>query len=217
MKTHVTIDSKSLSAIELGPLKKYVDWSPNSQYFLEPAGKEHYRLIAHVCSQLPKGSLVVDIGTYTGASALAASYNENIRVVTYDIVDHMPSSTTRSSSKKPTIKNRPNIDVRVGNCLLDMAEIGKDAALVILDVDPHDGIQETEITESLVSHGFSGVLMLDDTNLNHGMRDFYDTTINQLAPRFAAVADITAHGHFSGTGLLYDTENFDVQLVVAAA
>lgn len=202
MKTHVTIDAQSLVDIDLEPLKQFVDWTPNSQYFTEPAGREHYRLIAHISNQLPKGSTIVDLGSYTGQSALAASYNEEIRVITYDIVDHMPTN-------KRCIRDRPNIDVRIGNCLLDMEEISK-ATLVILDVDPHDGIQEAEITESLISHGFSGILLMDDINLNRGMQEFYDTTVTQLAPQFAAVEDITVHGHFSGTGLMYDTSNFEV-------
>ena len=206
MKTNVTIDTQSLADIDLSPLQQYVDWNPNAKYFDQPAGQEHYRLIAHICSQLPKGSTVVDIGTYTGASALAASYNEDINIITYDILDHLPAPKT-----KPCIRDRPNIDVRVSNCLFDMEQISG-ATLVILDVDPHDGIQESEILDALISQKFTGMLLLDDIHLNDGMKTFYDDTVKTLAPDFAAVPDITPHGHFSGTGLLYYVDKFDVRV-----
>lgn len=204
MSLPITIDTESLAGIDLSPLKKYVDWSPNAQYFTEPAGKEHYRLIAHICSQLPKGSKVIDIGTYTGASALAASYNKDVQVVTYDIHDHLPTS-------KPSIRDVSNIQVRIKNCLFDMEEISK-AALVILDVDPHDGIQEEEILDSLLnqeSSPFTGLLLLDDTRLNAGMHNFYNATVKKMSPQFDAL-DITEYGHFSGTGLLFDATRFAV-------
>lgn len=203
--TTIKIDAPSVAAMDLGPLGRYVEWSPNSQYFEGAPGQEHYRLIAYLSSQLPSGSLIVDIGTYHGQSAVAASFNENVKVVTYDIYDHLPNN-------KDTARNKPNIEIRVGNCLMDMEDIAVRASMVILDVDPHDGIQESEIVDSLIAqHGYKGMLLMDDVGLNKGMRDFYNDTVEKYVDSHGYRAlDLTSVGHFSGTGMLFDPTTYDV-------
>lgn len=189
------VDAKQLAAIDLSPLREYVEWTPNSKYFEGAAGQEHYRLIAHLSSQLPDGSVIVDIGTYHGLSAVGASFNEKVRVITYDIFDHLPTS-------KKTARDRSNVEIRVGNCLMDMEKIAREAALVIIDIDPHDGVQEDELVDSLVvRHAYRGMLLLDDVNLNSGMREFYTETANKLTKYGYQVEDLTDVGHFSGTAV----------------
>ena len=61
---------------------------PNYQgFFFEDAGKEHYRLLSYI-SSLYEDSILIDIGTYQGFSALALGYNQSNKVLSYDIVEN---------------------------------------------------------------------------------------------------------------------------------
>lgn len=175
----------------------YTQFHPNSQFFTLPAGKEHYKLLAHLAKQCPDGSVVCDIGTYLGYSALALSANPNIQVVTYDLVDNLPPV-----GSVPTIRDVANIDYRLKNCLLDLDTVMQ-APLISLDIDPHDGIQETQIITVLALHRYKGIVVCDDIDANEGMRAFW-----RWVP-FKKI-DATQYGHWSGTGIIvFDPETND--------
>ena len=55
-----------------------------SPYFNMLSGEEHYRLLRFVSSYY---SLIFDIGTYRGYSALALSFGSD-KVVSYDVKNH---------------------------------------------------------------------------------------------------------------------------------
>lgn len=70
----------------------------------------------------------------------------------------------------------------------------KSADIILLDVDPHDGLKEPIILKRIIDSGFKGLLIIDDADLNEGMRDFY----NSIELRKELV-----RWHHSGTGLVY--------------
>lgn len=152
--------------------------------FLSPPknGGHYYRLLAHIAHLLPEGSIVFDVGTYHGISALALSYNEKVKVVSYDI------------RKQAAVINRNNITFKIGNFLEDEQLLN--AKLMFIDVDPHDGNQEATFLKKLIEMEYKGTLIFDDIHLNDGMRAFWQTTFQYNSQ------DLTSLGHATGTGML---------------
>lgn len=153
----------------------------NKPYFCLEAGKEHYRLLAHLSDRFA-GNLVLDIGTNRGASAVALSRNPKTKVVSYDIVDVLETK----------IKLR-NLKFRVRDVLKDPKNIIK-AKLILLDT-AHDGTFENIFFDFLVNHSYKGYLLLDDIWLNDPMKEFW----NSIA---VEKYDLSEYGHWSGTGLV---------------
>jgi|UniRef100_A0A6C0BE66 predicted O-methyltransferase YrrM len=196
----ITLDVGVLNDIDLSHLNKYVSWTQSCEYFEKAAGQEYYRLIAHIVSQMPQDSKFVDIGTYYGLSACALGYNSSCPIVTYDIFDHITDN-----KDSLTIKNMPNVEYRLKDCILD-DEILENANLIVLDVDPHDGVQEKDIINKLVEVGFNGILILDDINLNDNMKAFWnDITQTKY--------DISKYGHWSGTGIVFFSAEHEIELL----
>lgn len=186
--------------VDLAYLKKYATWHPFAKFFDMDAGVEHYKLLAFLASQCGADDVIYDIGTHVGYSALAMSHNENVRVVTYDLVNHINTTDL-------TAKNRGNIEFKLADCTQsnELVEIVK-SPFVFLDVDPHDGIQEPHIFTALQNAGFKGILVLDDIHLNEGMRKFWD-----WVP--LTKYDISKYGHHSGTGVvIFDGTKYDVKI-----
>jgi predicted O-methyltransferase YrrM len=168
----------------LDSLLKYIPF--NAIYFNLPAGKEHYRLLANISMQMPDNSIIADIGTSQGLSALALSYNSNVKVISYDIVD--TSKFTHSMAKKG------NIEFIIKDALLDIDRI-KYASVIMLDIDPHDGIQEKNFINLLEKVNYKGIIVCDDINLNDAMRSWWSSVKQKKM-------DVTVYGHFSGTGII---------------
>jgi hypothetical protein len=196
----IKLNRDVLNAIDLSTLMQYATWHGNSQYFQKEAGTEHYRLISYLASVLKDENdrvPMIDIGTYTGLSALALATDPEQSVITYDIIDNIPDEATDS------IKKRANIECKIMNCCDDMAAIC-DSKLIVLDVDPHDGLQEPVIIDALVKNGFKGLLVLDDIHLNENMKRFYDSI--ELP-----TTDVSYYGHWSGTGIVnFDTSAYRI-------
>jgi predicted O-methyltransferase YrrM len=195
----IVLDKFTINQIDLSPLKKYADWKETHvNYFIENSGIEHYKLIAFIAHLFSDNSLFIDIGTYSGYSALALSLNDKHKVVTYDIYDHIPDD-------KLTIKNKENITVKFRNCLNDLDTI-KNSHFIVLDIDPHDGQQEIEILEAFEKINWKGIVILDDINKNQEMRDFFDNIKHKKY-------DISKYGHFAGSGLvIFDPERYNIKL-----
>lgn len=185
----LTIKKEDLENIDMNTFADPVKWAPAAEYFDKKAGEEFYRLIAYIASQHPAGSKFVDIGTYYGLSATALASNPDCSVVTYDVYDHITEDDDVS-----TVKTIPNVEFRLKDCIDDMQEICS-AKVVIIDVDPHDGTQEIEMMEKLREHNFSGLVILDDINLNANMKKFWSAIPEKKY-------EATQYGHWSGTGLV---------------
>lgn len=157
--------------------------------FYGAPGREHYRLLAYLASQM-NGQTIIDIGTHKGGSALALSVNPTNTIYSFDI------------QRKAPLRDLPNLSFELAN-LWDpvvrkhWAPKLLSAALIVLDIDPHDGPMEFEFYEWLRDSGFKGLLLCDDIWYFKPMRDnfwFKVPTEHKL--------DITALGHWSGTGLI---------------
>ena len=189
-----------LDHVDLSMQFPYTSWHPFTQYYRLGMGKEHYRLLAFLSKQCDKDDLIYDIGTHVGYSALALAYNPDVRVVTYDLVNHIQTD-------KITAKDWKNITFKIADCTQkgEIEEFSK-AAIVFLDVDDHDGIQEPEIFTAIQNAGFRGIMLVDDIHLNEGMKKFWDWIPLKKY-------DITSYGHFSGTGVVvFDESAYDVHI-----
>lgn len=177
-------------SIEIADEQKYIrlaqfinNSSARADFLCSPLrGGHYYRLLAHISNLLPEGSIVFDVGTYRGVSALALSYNERVKVISWDIANFN------------AVTNPGNITFKIGNFLEDEQLLN--AKLMFIDVDPHDGIKEEAFLKKLIQIGYRGVLIFDDIHLNDGMRAFWQKTL-PYNPQ-----DLTSLGHNTGTGML---------------
>lgn len=195
MNIHINLDI--INEIDITPLYKYVEsCQPNKQFFLLPAGQEHYKILAYF-AKLIDGPLI-DIGTYFGFSAAALSIVPNKQVITYDIYDWIDDDNY-------TIKNKENIELRCMDCLDDMDTL-LSADFICLDISPHDGLQEDEIIKALKKYKYKGLLFLDDIHQSKEMDDFWN---NIDLPKY----DLSKYGHFSGSGIVvFDEHKFNIIL-----
>ena len=192
------ISKDLVNAIDITDLATYVSWNTkNSQYFTLDAGTEHYKLIAYL-STLFENKNYIDIGTFYGFSALALSYDKDAKVTTYDIKDWIENINDK------TVKQKGNVVCKLMDCVSDMANIIK-TDFIVLDIDPHDGVEETRILDNLEQNGYRGVVLLDDINLNDDMKKFWKNIKHKKY-------NITKYGHWSGTGIvIFDPTRFDIE------
>lgn len=189
----------NVNEVDLSDFKQYTTFhSAAQQFFPMKPGENHHNLLACLSSQLPAGSLVADLGTHLGHSALALASNPNVNVLTIDIRDFAPPMHS--------FKEVQNIKFICGNCI-DLLDEYINALIILLDIDPHDGKQEQVITDLLSRRGFKGILVCDDIHLSDSMRYFW----NSIPYR---KIDATVYGHYSGTGIVvFDPYTIDVSMV----
>ena len=184
-----------LDIIKSIDLSLYADYLSFNQayrnYFLEKAGREHYQLLAYLASLLPPDSKIVDIGTFFGSSALAfAAGNSKANVITYDIVDHFPKKGYK------TIRDVSNITCKLCDGITeDEINTYLDAAIILLDIDPHDGIREKQFIQTIMSKKYKGLIICDDICMNKEMLAFWNwIPIEKIV--------LTHIGHWTGTGIV---------------
>lgn len=178
---NLTLDAAVIAQVDLSRFLPHVPPDYRDFFPGEP-GREHYKLLAHL-STLFTGVTIVDIGTDAGCSAMALSYNPANRVVSYDLVNRRRADI-----------QLPNVEFRVRDALADADEWFA-SPLISLDV-AHDGTYEDVFYAHLSKAGYKGLLVLDDVYLNDEMKRFWGTITHQKA-------DITAVGHWSGTGIVF--------------
>ena len=182
LRERFALSREAVSRIDLRPLSGHVANAEHLRYFSDRDFMEHYRLIAYL-STCFDNSLIFDIGTNKGYSALALSFNPSNRVVSYDIVEC-------KELRHP--EQLPRIEYRIGDVLKDHRLLR--APLIMLDTN-HDGSFEQKFLAFLKENRYQGFLFLDDIHLNTAMIRFWDG-IAELRE------DITDLGHFSGSGLV---------------
>lgn len=133
-------------------------------------------------SESGNNKTILDIGTYRGFSAFALCKNKNNKVYTFDIADFLAIELPENA-----------IFNKVGGLEIDK-DLIKKADIILLDVDPHDGTQEPLIFNHIKKSGFKGLLIIDDVNLNEGMKAFYNSI---------KLSKELVDWHHSGTGLIY--------------
>lgn len=70
-------------------------------------------------------------------------------------------------------------------------------SIIMIDVDPHDGVQEPPMIEFLEKINWSGLLIFDDTKTDTfpDLKKYWDSLNYEKY-------DLTDVGHHSGTGLI---------------
>jgi hypothetical protein len=186
----ITLDNKVLDAFNM----KYVTLSERT--FDGVSGYDHYRLLQCLGSQF-SNSLLFDIGTRTGASAIAMAQNPTNQVHSFDIKNTNPVAWK-------------NVVYHVGN-IMDMAEWKAKmltSPLISLDVDPHDGGFEQAFLDFLSKNSYKGMLYMDDINLDRypKLRALWNSiTLKKV--------DVTKYGHFSGSGLVLFDPTMEIEMV----
>lgn len=182
-----------VSAMDMTPVTQYASLQDYKDFMSADPGYEHFKLLSYISSALT-GKLFFDIGTKFGnpdlaLSALALSYNSNNTVISYD-----PDPLL----EKPFPSN---INFRTGDFIQDPEILN--ASLIFVDIDVHDSIQENSLHEFLLANNYKGMVLWDDVNAGHfaDLKNWWDSIDNPSVQKY----DLTAVGHFTGTGLLVYT------------
>lgn len=154
------------------------------QFSYLKSDKEHYRLLTYI-TKIYNNITIIDAGTSFGHSCLALVQNPNNKIITYDVVQRNFSFFTEYK----------NVEFKKLDINEETPEIINSADIILLDIDPHDGIQEKKFIDYLININYKGYVICDDINLNQGMINWWDSIDIEKY-------DITEVGHFSGTGLI---------------
>lgn len=151
--------------------------------------KAHYALLVWISRNFSPLH-IFDLGTLWGASALALGACRSNLVESFDI-------------KYPTHKvpgfeppGRDNIHYHCENLLVTGLKPLLSADLILVDVNPHDGIKEQQIYDFLIKSEYKGLVIWDDIFLSRfpGMVRFW---ANIGTEKY----DITKLGNPTGTGI----------------
>ena len=181
---------------------------------------QYYVILSHLSTYF-NNSIIVDLGTLTGGSAQALAYNQSNTVYTYDILED------GTAIQRFARVECENIKYIIGDCIRDNwtgmvmldgvppmsdKKIFLSSELIFLDVDPHDGRQENDVLNFLISNNWKGIMVCDDIgygnevpNSHPGMRDWWDRID---LPKYDISNNIYASG--TGTGIIC----FDNQKVI---
>jgi predicted O-methyltransferase YrrM len=160
-----------------------------------PPGKEHYKLLACISSQLSNAK-ILDLGTYLGHSAVALSINLSNIVFSFDVGDYVFNKCRKKPNIRYFVYDLFNEDNREYNKDLILK-----SDLIFIDINPHDGNSEKDFYEWLKNNNYGGIVIWDDVYLNDRMKEFWKTIPNENK------LDLTNIGHSTGTGLTF----FDVR------
>lgn len=188
--TELVLDKNEIIAIDTSVEASYIEDHADKSEDIKIIKKaiisdgDVYKLLKYM-STLFEGALLLDVGTFSGASSVALSYNKSNVVISYDIKDlkilkHLPE----------------NVHYKIGNVIrgYDFENV-IEADLIYFDVDPHDGEQELEFYEFLKLNEYDGLVLCDDIYLNKEMTKFWNNVTHSKY-------DLTKYGHSSGTGLI---------------
>ena len=188
-KKTIRIDKDAVRTLDVSALEEQ---SINPNDWLT-AGQSEYRLYAWLSSQFDN-TTILDVGTRTGGSALALSYNDKNQVISYDLVEQGASSAIK----------KENITFKIQDFREDDTLDWDNISIIMIDVDPHDGVQEVEMMEFLNEKGWKGIMLLDD--IGPGWPEVQDMWDAIEEPKI----DVTPVGHMSGTGLVNFGSKHDI-------
>lgn len=180
-----TLTNLDLDKLDLSSIIRHINLKEYQSYINAPSGQEHYRLLAWISLRYTNVN-IFDIGTYLGCSSIALGYNINNKVISYDIIDN----------KK--LISHPN------NCIYEIGDFRQDdnillSPCILIDVDPHDGIQEEIFHNFFIDNNYKGLVIWDDIYLSKNMTMWWNSiketdSIHKI--------DLTNLGHWSGTGAI---------------
>ena len=170
----------------------------------------HYYLLAYLSSKI-NNSLIIDIGTHVGTSALALAYNKTNNIVTYDLSNSSPF-VYGGIINNVNLENLTNIKWKLCNIMDEEEEKNRllSASIIMLDT-AHEGPFEVNLYNYLKENSYKGILILDDIYFNNDMIAFWNSITEK---KF----DLTSVGHKelgdlnipTGTGLVDFGETIEI-------
>lgn len=106
------------------------------------------------------GSIIVDVGTARGRSAKAFAINPTNLVITYDI-DRIEDKDFCQTGALPRLQELDNVIWKQLDCNLIEPQWLSKVDVILLDVNPHDGVKEAEFLRR-IEPCFKGILLMDD-------------------------------------------------------
>lgn len=198
MSKLIRISRKEVREEKISHLSSFIkDFSDEVYLWNLNSGETEYKLYSYLSSKF-NDSVILDIGTRNGNSALALSKNTSNNVISYDIVE--------LESQSKLIKD--NIEFRVMDFTKDKTLDFDNIPMIMIDVDPHDGSQERMMFEYLKSIGWSGLILLDDTR-----QDLWPQIYNFIQELPYKIHDVTDIGHFSGTAIVEFGSKYKIEMV----
>lgn len=195
----INIDKTKVKEMDLSSFSNYglIDGTDFSE-----AGIEAYKFYAYLSTLIDSGR-ILEVGSRYGKSALALSYNLLNDVVSFDILEQGASNLERD-----------NLKFVIGN-FMEADVDWENVDIIMIDVDPHDGIKEREFMDFLTSVKWEGILILDDILPNwpiivagadpQAMNDWW----NSIEYEKYDVSDV---GHFSGTGIVIIGDKYKINI-----
>lgn len=182
-------------------LKNNISNKHHQKLLLQKPGINHYFLLSYLSKKI-NNSLIVELGTYAGTSALALSVNSSNIIETYDL-----------SGEPYAIINTPrNIKRNIGNIfeLNDEKKLLK-AKLIFLDT-AHNGDFENQVLKYLNNNNYKGILLIDDIYWNGKMYYFWNAIKNRkIDLTFIGHGDGDGpNGNISGTGIVDFSNNIEI-------
>ena len=178
-QNNLTLDYSKILQEDIGYLEKdlSLDWVYRKG--------EAFQLLSYITKQF-NGITIIDAGTHYGWSAYCLKQNPKNNVITYDITDRFNNEYLKAIS---------NVEVKILDVNKEDHQIIHSAEVIYLDIDPHDGLQESVFTDLLDKIGWQGYLFCDDIHINSGMANWWNSiNLNKY--------DLTEMGHTHGTGLV---------------
>lgn len=193
-----------LLALEAARRALDVDLAPISRRI--PAGPrwpdlwpgEHYRLLAALVDRL-QPRLVVEVGTFTGLSALALKHRlpDSGRVVSFDLIpwDRVPGTVLTAEDFQDGRLVQILGNLAQPDCFAQHAPLLAEATLIFLD-GPKDGHFEPALYRQLqaLRRRTPAWVVWDDILDRHMLQFWRDIALPKL--------DLTSFGHWTGTGLM---------------
>lgn len=193
----IIIDNNTLDNFNL----KNHDYLVDLNYYDLSSGTNEYRLYSYLTTFF-NNSIILDIGTLNGRSAVSLSHNESNHVISYNITDDIKDPNHK-------IYTKSNIEFHIKNVLDDLTpELVSKIKIVMIDID-HFEEKEREIIQRLDELGFSGIILLDD--IHHPWEKEKEAMQKLWNSLEYEKYDITKYGHVSGTGLLI--MNSDIKFI----
>jgi predicted O-methyltransferase YrrM len=130
--------------------------------FQLPAGNEAYRLLAYLSKQAP-GSVIIDLGSYYGLSALAMGSELSNTVISFDVEDRESLIAGYNNMTVAQLKlAAPNVHFRRANALQQMGLL-LSAPLIYLDTAhyPETMPFEYEMIAALTELHYTGIVVVD--------------------------------------------------------
>lgn len=153
-------------------------------YYKSPSSLEHYRLLTYLSNKIDN-SILIDIGTLKGSSALALSNNKTNTVYSFNLSNELQLNELPN-----------NVNFIIDDVMnKQYKEILLNSKIILLDTF-HDGSFEKVFYDYLKEINYQGMLLLDDIKLNQEMVDFWDSIEIEKE-------DISHIGHITGTGIVY--------------